>query len=71
MIKRQSFKTEIDGDNAIVLIYTKNDVHHVEVMICTPSWSPDDYYREKSSIDEIVMKGHVSSKYDKDITIIP
>lgn len=71
MIARIFSRTVIGGKNAIVTAYTKNDTHLVCVQLCTDNWSPTDYYPEKASLDELVIKAFMKDTYDVDISMIP
>lgn len=64
---RTFFSAIIDGKNAIVTAYTKNDSHFVCVQICTDNWTPGEYYLDKSSPDESVAKDYVKDEYGVDV----
>lgn len=71
MIARIFSRTVIDGENAIVTAYTKNNHHFACVQICTDVWSPAEYYLDKSSSDEKTIEAHMKDAYDVTVSMIP
>lgn len=60
-------QAKINGQNAIITLHEHEDIHNVDVIICTDGWSPIRGYRAFSSESRENSARHIATEIGIDI----